>query len=288
VHTIEFARAMRQVDPSVKLIGWGDRGSDGGFWATDMENQAGDLIDFIAIHMMGQIPKQPDTVLSGLRFEQDPARAWEELVELSNAVERRVEEVEHATQKPIAITEGHLSLSPHNANPILCEWLSSVYHARSMNIYQRHGDRIRIATASDFQGNHWATTAVITPTPYGRSYLMPVGSIARLFRRFNGTHAVAVDSAPEGLDIAASRSGDKLFLHVVNVQYDRAVEASFPGTIGGRIIEIAPENPRSYVNQDQPDVFLPRETKLSAAYWQFPPRSVSAVELQLNPIATSE
>ena len=244
--------------------------------------EAGDLIDFIAIHMMGQIPNRPDTVLSGLRYEHDPLRAWEELVELSNAVERRVEEVEKATQKPIAITEGHLSLSPHNTNPILCEWLSSVYHARSMNIYQRHGDRIRIATASDFQGNRWTTTAVMTPTPYGNSYLMPVGSIARLFRSYNGTHAVAVELAPAGLDIAASRSGDKLFLHVVNVQYDRAVEASFPGTIGGRVIEIAPESLRTYVNQDQPDVFLPRETELSAASWRFPAGSVSVVELEVR------
>jgi hypothetical protein len=281
-HTIEFARAMRQVDSSIKLIGWGDRGRDGKLWATDMEKQAGELIDFVAIHMMGQNPKRPDTVLKGLRYEQDPARAWEELLELSDAVERRVVEIEQATKKPIAVTEGHLSLSPHNANPILYEWLSAAYHARSMNIYQRHGDRIRIATASDFQGNRWTTTAVMTPTPRGRSYLMPAGSIARLFRKHNGTHGVAVTSAPAGLDIAASRAGDRLFLHVANVHYSRAVEASFPGTKGGRVIEIAPESLRSYVSQDQPDAFRPRETALEAASWRFPAGSVSAVELELS------
>lgn len=280
-HTIAFAQAMRQVDCSIKLIGWGDRGRDRELWATDMEKQAGELIDFIAIHMMGQSPTRPDTVLKGLRYEQDPARAWEELVELSDAVERRVVEIEQATNKPIAITEGHLSLSPHNLNPILYEWLSAAYHARSMNIYQRHGERIRIATAADLQGNRWTTTAVMTPTPRGRCYLMPAGSIARLFRRHNGTHGVAVTSAPAGLDIAASRAGDKLFLHVANLKYNRAVEASFPGMKSGRVIEIAPENLRSYVNQDQPDVFRPRETELKAASWRFPGGSVSAVELDV-------
>ena len=37
--TIAFARAMRQVNPSIQLIGWGDRGTDGEFWARDMERK---------------------------------------------------------------------------------------------------------------------------------------------------------------------------------------------------------------------------------------------------------
>jgi alpha-N-arabinofuranosidase len=280
-HTIEFARAMREVDPSIQLIGWGDRGSDGRLWAPAMEKEAGALIDLVAIHMMGQAPQRPDSVLDGLRYQQEPARAWKELVELSDVVERRVSEIERATTKPIAITEGHLSLSPHNANPILCAWLSSVYHARSMNIYQRHGDRIRIATASDFQGNRWTTTAVMTPTPFGRSYLTPAGSIARLFRKHNGTHGVKVKFAPAGLDVAASRAGNKLFLHVLNTLYDRSVKASFPGAKGGRVIEIAPKDPMSSVSEQQPNVFQPRKTELKEACWRFPAASVSAVELEM-------
>jgi alpha-N-arabinofuranosidase len=281
-HTIEFARAMRRANASIKLIGWGDRGRDGKLWATDMEKQAGEFIDLVAIHMMSQTPKRPNTALEGLRYQQDPARAWDELIELSDDVERRVVEIEQATQMPIAITEGHLSLRPHNINPILYEWLTGAYHARSLNIYQRHGARVRIATAADLQGSRWTTTSVMTPTPRGRSYLMPAGSIARLFRKHNGTHGVAVRSAPGGLDVAASRAGDKLFLHVANLLYDRSVEASFPGTKGGRVIEIAPENLRSYVNQDQPDAFRPCETELKAATWRFPAGSVAAVELALS------
>ncbi len=54
---------------------------------------------------------------------------------------------------------------------------------------------------------------------------------------------------------------------------------------GGRVFEIAPENLRSYVNQDQPDVFRPRETVLPAGEggkWRFPAGSVSAVELTVE------
>ena len=91
---------------------------------------------------------------------------------------------------------------------------------------------------------------------------------------------------PPELDIAASRSNNRLYLHVANLAYSRSVEATFPGTTGGRIFEIAPEDLRSYVNQDQPDVFKPREAALPSvpgATWRFPAGSVSVVELDVRP-----
>jgi alpha-N-arabinofuranosidase len=288
--TIEFAKAMKGRDRSIRLIGWGDRGREG-FWAADMLKRAGEYLDYIAIHMMGQNPRRPDTVLRGLRYQREPERAWAELIELSNAVEKRVSELESmvaGTGSPagIAITEGHLSLAPANANPILHEWLSAVYHARSMNIYQRHGARVKIATAADFNGSRWTNTAVMVPTPRGQSYLMPAGSIARLFRKYNGEQGVAVRSTPAGLDIAASRTGGKVWLHVASLEYRRAVEASVAvdgmRVTGGRVFEIAPEDLRTDVNRDQPDIFQPREAVLPAGgKWRFPAGSVSAVELDV-------
>jgi alpha-L-arabinofuranosidase len=159
-----------------------------------------------------------------------------------------------------------------------------------MNIYQRHGARVKIATAADFNGNRWTNTAVMLQTPRGVSYLMPAGSIARLFKKHNGTQGVDVKAAPVNLDIAASRSNEKLYLHVANLEYKRAVEATFavPGmsVAGGRVHEIAPEDLRQYVNQDQPDVFKPREAVLPSGpdpTWRFPAGSVSVVELDVRP-----
>jgi alpha-N-arabinofuranosidase len=292
-HTIEFAKAMKERDRSIQLIGWGDRGRGSGLWAGDLLKQAGEYLDLVAIHMMGQSPKRPGTVLKGLRYEQEPERAWDELLELSNVVEERVSELEEAiaagSSAGIAITEGHLSLSPPNANPILREWLSAVYHARSLNIYQRHGARVKIATAADFQGNRWTNTAVMQPTPRGASYLMPVGSIARLFKRHNGTQAVAVKSAPSGLDIAGSRTGGKFYLHIANLEYRKSVVAGFAvagaNVTAGRVFAIEPEDLRTYVDQDQPEVFKPKEAELAInplPQWRFPPGSVCAIELDIS------
>jgi len=295
-HTMEFARAMKQRDPSIHLIGWGDRhgGPAEPLWAGDLVRQAGEHLDYVAIHMMGQHPRHPDSTLIGRRWEATPEQAWGELLELANNVERRVTELEQAlagasSPAGIAITEGHLSLPPNNTSPLLREWLTGVYHARSMNIYQRHGARVKIATAADFNGTRWTSNALLVPVPRGRSYLLPAGSVMRLFKRHNGTHGVALKSCPADLDVAASRAGGRYFLHVANLNYGRAVEASLAvdGVMlrAGRTFAIAPENLREYVDQDRADVFVPVEKAISGEpaqelKWRFPAGSVTAVELE--------
>ena len=227
-----------------------------------------------------------------MRYQQAPEQAWQELIELSEDIEKKIalleETVASARSKAgIAVTEGHLSLAPHNINPILSEWLSAVYHARSMNIYQRHGAEVKIATAADFCGTRWTVNAVMMQTPKGVSYLMPAGSVMRLFRRHNGTHGMAVKSAPGSLDIAASRAGSRICLHVANLDFHTGIEATLAveglKIASGRVFEIAPEDPRQSVSQDDAEVFRPRERTLGGGpefRWRFPARSVSAVELQ--------
>jgi alpha-L-arabinofuranosidase len=290
--TIEFSKAMRQRDPALKLIGWGDDG-----WASDLVERAGEHIDYVAAHMMGQTPVRRESVLRGWKYQAEPERAWEELMEMIGVrIERKLLALEEAlsgpkSKIPIALTEGHLSLPPHNSNPILTEWLTGVYHARAMNLYQRHGARVKIATTADFNGNRWTTNAVIHQVPGGVSYLTPAGAVARLFKRHNGKEGVAVKSAPVDLDIAASRTEDRIFLHVANMSYGRATEASF--SIGGmqisdgRVLEIAPENPRQEVSPMNPDVFKGVERGMAAGdsvKWRFPARSVSVVELRCRAV----
>jgi hypothetical protein len=142
---------------------------------------------------------------------------------------------------------------------------------------------------ADFEGNRWTVNAVILQTPGRISYLMPAGSVARLFKKVGGKQGVAVKSAPSGLDIAASRTADKMYLHVASLEYRRPVEAAFAvdgmTITGGRVFEIAPEDLRQYVNVEQPDVFKPREAALPpgpAPRWRFPAGSVTAVELDLK------
>lgn len=286
--TIEFSKAMRARDPKAELIAWGDDG-----WAGDMATQAGEHINAIAVHMMQQSPVRKDTVLQGLGWQAEPEQAWQELMELVTervekkllALERQLDE--RKSKLPIAITEGHLSLQPHNANPILTEWLTGVYHARVMNLYLRHGGRIEISTLGDFNGNRWTSNTLIHATPGSLSYLLPAGSVMRLFGKHHGTEGVNVKTAPGALDVAASRTGNRIYLNVANRNYSGSVEATF-GVDGmairsGRVLAIAPENLRQEISPRNPNVFDPKEHVLPAGEkfnWRFPARSVSAVELE--------
>jgi alpha-L-arabinofuranosidase len=115
-----------------------------------------------------------------------------------------------------------------------------------------------------------------------------VGSVMRLFKKYGGKHAVAVSSCPADLDIAASRTGNQMFLHVANLDYRRTVQASFTvqgmTVVQGRVFEIAPADLREYVNEDRPGTFIPKEKSLAPPtfLWLFPPGSVSAVQLEVK------
>ncbi|MCL6613681.1 MAG: alpha-L-arabinofuranosidase [Firmicutes bacterium] len=296
LHTIEFAKAMKERDPSIKLIGWGDKGSRGeGLWAPQMLAEAGEYIDYVAIHMMNLRPRRKDSVLNGLNYRNHLEQAQEELTEIYATVEPRLREVVDVVKASkhdigIAITEGHLSLAPFNTNPILYEWQSAVFHGCMMNLYERYGEYIKVATLADFCGTRWTVNAVMIPVPQNRrrSYLMPVGRVMSLFGRNRGAHAVAVKNSPSGLDISASRTGNRIFLHVVNTSFSSAVVGEFniPGyrITGGTIYEIAPESPLTYINEDQPDVFTPQEKSLQVDHcvkWSFPAASVSVVVLDV-------
>lgn len=286
--TIEFSKAMRARNPKVELIAWGDDG-----WAGDMAQQAGEHINAIAVHMMQQSPLRKDTVLQGLSWQAEPEQAWTELMELVAervekkllALERQMDE--RKSKLPIAITEGHLSLQPHNANPILTEWLTGVYHARVMNLYLRHAGRIEISTLGDFNGNRWTSNTLIHATPGSLSYLLPAGSVMRLFGKHHGAEGVNVKTAPGALDVAASRTGNRIYLNVANTNYSSPVEATFAveGMVirGGRVLAIAPEKLRQEISTRNPNVFDPKEHVLPAGdkfRWRFPARSVCAVELE--------
>jgi hypothetical protein len=293
IHTIEFAKAMRQRDPSIQLLGWGDwgRGPQGReLWAPEMARRAGDQLDYIAFHMMGQGPSRPDSVLRSYQYRKAPEQGWEELMEIGPRIEARLKEVEDAVlainpKLKIAITEGHLGL--FRSSLLTHEWLTGVYQARVFNTYQRHGGMVKIATNADFEGTRWASNAVMIS---GRAaYLMPVAAVMRLFKRVNGKQGVSVTNQPAGLDIAASRTGTKIYLHVANTNFRLPVEASFAvrgmNILRGSVHEIAPDDPLEAVYEGAPDVLKPKVTTLPAgagARWSFPARSVSAVELEFQ------
>ena len=113
------------------------------------------------------------------------------------------------------------------------------------------------------------------------------GTIAQRSHQFRhvGRQAVRVTAVPDGLDITASRTDNRLYLHVVNTRRTRAIEARLD--VAGRTIqsgllhEIAAE-PEFEIMQTCPDAFQPTRRPLPrGGGWRIPAASVTAVEVEL-------
>jgi len=112
--------------------------------------------------------------------------------------------------------------------------------------------------------------------------------VMSLYRHHTGDKAVDVSSAHEDLDVTASRSSDRIYLHVVNTNRDRSVSACLrvdgKKIVSGRIFELAVD-PEFEVIQTQSDEIVPKEKNLpESCRWVFPPASVSAVELDVEQV----
>jgi len=284
--TVDFARAMRKEDPTIQLIGWGDSG-----WALRMAEVAGEHLQYLAFHHMFNPDRNvPDSPLRGIEYRKDPARTWEHLMNAAQVHDARIRQMREQAagiDLPLAMTECHFALPGRNRCEVLSTWAAGVANARLLNVHERHGDRLKIATLADFCGTRWQVNAIMIPTPGGPSYLMPVALVMALYRRHTGAHAVTVAQTPDTLDVTASRSDDRLFLHVVNTHRDRAVAArlavSGRAIRAGRIYQLAAD-PEFEVMETQARAIVPVQRDLpSDGVWTFPAASVCAVELDTEP-----
>jgi alpha-L-arabinofuranosidase len=280
--TAAFAHAMRKADPKIALIGWGDSG-----WAGRMIEIAGAELGYVAFHHM-YLPGGKDSPLQGTEYRKDPARTWQALMEACQPHEAKVREMRRqvaGTGMALAMTECHFTLPGPNRCAVLSSWAAGVSMARLLNVHTRHGDVLKIATAADFCGTRWQVNALMIPDRPQRSYMMPVARVMSLYRAHVGEKAVGVTKAPPDLDATASRTRDRLFLHVVNTSRTRSVDARLAvegATIrSGRVFEIAAD-PEFEVWSATAETLAPKPKDIPpGGRWTFPAASVSAVELEV-------
>lgn len=285
--TIEFAKAMKGVDPAIQLIGWGDSG-----WGPRMLEMAGEHLGFIAFHhMFNPDGGRRDSPLRGIEYRKDPARTWASLMDAWKPHDARIRKMREEVAKysiPLAMTECHFALPGRNRGDVLSTWAAGVANARLLNVHERHGDVLKIATLADFCGTRWQVNALMIPVPRGTPYLMPVGLVMALYRAHSGERACRVIQAPEHLDVTASRTGDRLFLHVVNTHRTRSVKTRLsvnecvPKSAVAFTLAASPE--AEIIETDKDAVALTETTLDIADAWTFPAASVTAVEIDVQTV----
>ncbi len=280
--TVAFAKAMRAKDPGIELIGWGD--SD---WARRMLAVAGEHLQYLAFHCHFH-PESDRSPLRGTEYRKDLDATWQHLMRAHKVLDARLNELRGeitGAKINLAMTEGHFALPGRNRCEVLSTWAAGVANARLLNVQARHGDILKIATLADFCGTRWQNNAIMIPVPGGKSFLMPVARVMSLFRHHTGEHAIGVTECPEGLDVTASRTKDRVYLHVVNTERTKPVETVLrvagQAVVAGQVFTLAAD-PEFEVFEDRPHVLEPVEAAVPATgRWTFPAASVSAVELEI-------
>ena len=286
--TCRFAKAMRQADPDLKLIAWGDSN-----WAPEICENCGDLVDLIAFHYHYVYPDTGENgPIHGVEYRKDFDKTWECLMNTHNSVAETIANIRQQVApygKRLAMTEGHYQIDGRNRGDVLASWATGVAYARILNLIARNGDVLDIATCADFFGNRWQVNAVILPTPAwsGKAYLMPVGEVMSLFSHHTGESAIGVNCSDSSADITASRTEDRIYLHIANTDKDHAL--SLPISVENYRIDEAVAweinaDPQQEITQCTPDIFQPQKRIIDPEKYTLSPAAVAAVELKVSPI----
>ena len=280
-----FADAMRREDPDLKLIGWGDLGQKmrpDDSWTRKIA--AVDGIDLIAFHhhFGSGLPNSP---LTGTDYRIDPENTWLHLMNAYKSLEAHIDRMRaDCGGKHLAMTEGHYNLPGRYRNMVLSTWGAGVSYARCLNVIHRNSDIIDIATMADFFGNVWQVNAILLA---GRkkqmiAYFQPVATVMHLFGKYQGEQAIDV-SIP-GVDCVASRTGNKVFLHLVNTDMHSAKEILLDADAPIADVKMygVSEDILTEVTPCNPDVFAVKEMPVAGRHITLPKAAVAAVEITLK------
>jgi alpha-N-arabinofuranosidase len=208
-----YAKAMRAVDPSIKLIAVGDNNMN---WNRTVLRTAGNNIDYLAIHhYYGRRETQgdPSNLMARPLF----------LERFYREVEQMLRELSLDGRIKLAINEWGLDLPATRQYSME----SALYGARLMNVFERMGQLVEMSAVSDLV-NGWPGGIIQA----GRHsvFVSPIYLVNQLYSENRGdirlsstVNSPTFDTSREGakipyLDVTASRSGDgrKIFIKAVN------------------------------------------------------------------------
>ncbi len=290
--TKRFIDPMRNADPTIKLIGWGDdpvnkeQAQIDGNWCKKMSEVDG--IDMITFHhhFNSGLPNSP---LTGTKYREDPDNSWLHMMNAYKSLENHIGKMRaECSNKRLAMTEGHYQLPGRNRCEVLSSWMAGVSYARCLNVLMRNSDILDIATMADFFGNVWQVNALMIPTPItwkpGFPYLQPVGAVMSLFAHHQGKKEVDI-SYNGAVDAVASKTDNKIFIHIANTDMHYAQTLDLD--LDGKEIESAKmyyiaENPTLEITPLNHDCFPVKETLIEGNKIELPAAAVAAIEITLK------
>ncbi|MBO5231470.1 MAG: alpha-L-arabinofuranosidase [Clostridia bacterium] len=284
--TCRFAEKMKIVDPSIKLIGWGDRSYDNIKWCKKMSEI--DSLDMLAFHHHFGADFY-DSPLNGTDYRLNPENTWNLLMDGYKSLDEHIKTMRaDCGNKRLAMTEGHFIMQGRNRNEVLSSWVAGVAYARCLNTIMRHSDVLDIATMADFFGNVWQVNAILIPGAlkweHFKPYLQPVGSVMSLFKKHQGEFALDINYNGT-IDAVASATDNKIFIHIANTSMSSSEEISLD--LGGKKakkikMHYIAENTTTEVTMLNPDVFAYKTKEIEGLNFKLPAAAVAAIEIEVE------
>lgn len=282
-----YARAMRAVDPSIKLIAVGDNNMD---WNRTVLRAAGEKIDYLAIHHYygrNEMAGDPLNLMARPLF----------LERFYRQVEQLLRDLVPGRRIKLAINEWGLDLPSERQYSME----SALYGARLMNVFERRGDVVEMSAVSDLV-NGWPG-GIIQAGRHGL-FVSPIYLVNQLYSEHRGDERLAAsvssppfDTSREGrnvpyLDAVVSRTADgrRIFIKAVNTSPTSALATtiSVQGAIPGARAEIKTITAPSLTASNdfaRPDaVFIRNGTTRSGRSFvvTLPKHSVSVITLDVR------
>ncbi|MEM3712394.1 MAG: alpha-L-arabinofuranosidase C-terminal domain-containing protein [Thermoproteota archaeon] len=221
---VDFAKAMRKVDSSIKLIavGWFGTSSESLYWNKRILEVAGDYIDYLSLHTYCWKPRYDDyyTIVNyPFSVEED----LKKVVDLINSV------IKDKPKKSIKIALTEWGVWYENATAGLTQSVrlcDGLLAAGMFHVFHRLCNNITIANFAQLVN---ALPAIVTDDN-GGIYVNPIYLAFKLYR--HNTGKIVLKTSIKGaltnvLDVSATMSedGKHLYLAVINKDPDRKLSA---------------------------------------------------------------
>ncbi|MEM2487302.1 MAG: alpha-L-arabinofuranosidase C-terminal domain-containing protein [Thermoproteota archaeon] len=222
---VDFAKAMKKVDPSIKLIavGWFGTSSEPLYWNKRVLEAAGDYIDYLSLHTYCWKPSYDD-YYTIVNYPLNVERDLNGVVKLINSVMKNKPEKDIK----IALTEWGVWYANATAGLTqsvrLCDGLMA---AGMFHVFHRLCNNVTMANFAQLVN---ALPAIVT-NDRGEMYVNPIYLAFKLYR--HNTGKIVLKTSTKGasiniLDVSATidEGGNFLYLAVINKDPNRRMNAT--------------------------------------------------------------
>lgn len=280
---LEFAKEMKKVDKSIKLIAVGDGTSVlGHMWNRKVLRTAGSEMDYLSLHFYApgySSTGEDEKVYYSVLTQPDAISSF--LLETKKWIDKANRNIK------ITVNEWNVGVSADFWEERL---KAAIFSASLLNAFQRLGGFVDIANFAQLINTKWGITTVKANEE--NIYVTPNYLVLKLYADHTGEFSLPVQlkDAPY-LDAAASLDAGKLYVHAVNKDINKDVTAliklnGFKLKKTANVFYIHADSIDARNTFEDPEFVKIRSRQInnagSAFPYTFPAHSITVLELFLN------